>query len=90
MNNIRTVNTCKTPITIGCLPTAFLESMSYWEGLNLLVNKVNELINYANNQLTEQLEEYIDARFNDIMLDTMYDAETETLIMYISREANNG
>ena len=88
MSNIKNVNTCNTRITIGSLPTSFMESLSYWEGLNVLVNKMNEIINFANNELTEELKEYINQEFNNILLDTMYDAETETLIMYITREDN--
>ena len=86
MSNLKNVNTCNTRITIGSLPTAFMESLSYWEGLNVLVNKMNEIIDFANNELTQELKEYINQEFNNILLDTMYDAETETLIMYITRE----
>ena len=86
MGNIKNVNTCNTRITIGSLPTSFMESLSYWEGLNVLVNKMNEIIDFANNELTKELKEYINQEFNNILLDTMYDAETETLIMYITRE----
>lgn len=88
MGNIKNVNTCNTRITIGSLPTSFMESLSYWEGLNVLVNKMNEIIDFANNELTQELKEYINQEFNNILLDTMYDAETETLIMYITREDN--
>lgn len=86
MSNINNVNTCNTRITIGTLPTSFMESLSYWEGLNVLVNKMNEIINFANNELTQDLKNYIDQEFNNILLDTMYDADTETLTMYLVRE----
>ena len=54
----------------------------------MLVEKMNEIIDFANNELSEELKAYIDKRFNDIMLDTMYEPETETLIMYIRKGVN--
>ena len=47
---------------------------------------MNELISFANNELEEQLKEYINQEFNNIMVDSMYDAETETLILYLRKE----
>lgn len=66
------------------IPLAFDESLSYYEQICRINKKVNELISIFNGQLTEELQKYIDERFNDIMLDTMYDAETETLILYLN------
>lgn len=86
MSNIQNVNTCNTRITIGSLPTSFMESLSYWEGLNVLVNKMNEIIDFANNELTNEIKAYINQEFNNILLDTMYDPDTETLTMYLTRE----
>lgn len=71
--------------SIGALPTSYLISLSYEEQLLYLCNKMDEIINFVNNNITEQIREYIDQRFNDILLDTIYDSETETLIMYINR-----
>ena len=66
------------------IPLAFDESLSYYEQICRINKKVNELISIFNEQLTDELQKYIDERFNDIMLDTMYDAETETLILYLN------
>lgn len=66
------------------IPLAFDESLSYLEQIARINKKVNELISVFNEQLTSELQKYIDERFNDIMLDTMYDAETETLILYVT------
>ena len=71
--------------SIGALPTSYLVSLSYEEQLIYLCNKMDEIINFINNDIDEKLREYIDERFNDILLDTMYESETETLIMYINR-----
>ena len=71
--------------SIGALPTSYLVSLSYEEQLLLLSNKMEEIINFINNNIDQKLKDYIDERFNDILLDTMYEPETETLIMYINR-----
>lgn len=73
--------------TTKVIPLAFDESMSYYEQLCKLTSKMNELINFANNELTEALKEYIEKEFNNMMLDTMYDAETETLTLFLVKES---
>ena len=74
--------------TTKVIPLAFDESMSYYEQLCKLTSKMNELINFANNELTEALKEYIEKEFNNMMLDTMYDAETETLTLFLVKESD--
>lgn len=71
--------------TIGALPTSYLISLSYEEQLIYLCNKMDEITNFINNDIDQKLKDYIDERFNEILLDTMYDSQTETLIMYINR-----
>lgn len=85
-NNIPNVG-CK-PITIGELPTSYFESLSYYEQICLLCNKMNEIIDFMNNNISAEIKAYIDKEFNNILLDTMYNEETETLIMYINKENN--
>lgn len=75
--------------TSKVIPLAFDESMSYYEQICRLTEKMNELISFANNELTERLKEYIDENFSNMMIDTMYDAETETLILYLREESND-
>ena len=72
--------------TTKVIPLAFDESMSYYEQLCKLTAKMNEIINFANNELTERLKQYINQEFNNMMVDSMYDAETETLILYLRKE----
>ena len=74
--------------TAKVIPLAFDESMSYYEQLCKLTAKMNELINFANNELTEQLKEYINQEFNNMMVDSMYDATTETLVLYLRKESD--
>ena len=76
--------------TIGALPTSYLASLSYEQQLIYLCRKMDEVINFINNKIDEHLKEYIDQRFNDMMLDTMYEPSTETLILYLTDGANNG
>lgn len=68
------------------IPLAFDESLSYYEQICRINKKINELIKVFNEDLTQELQQYIDERFNDIMLNTMYDAENETLILYLSHQ----
>ena len=71
--------------SIGALPTSYVVSLSYEEQLIYLTSKMNEIINFMNDNITEELQQYIDQRFNDIMVDTSYDSQTETLILYVNR-----
>lgn len=85
MNKVN--NSCMC-YTTKVIPLAFDESMSYYEQICKLTAKMNELISFANNELTDRLKEYIDEEFNNMMLDTMYDAETETLTLFLVREGD--
>lgn len=87
MNNKLNPVGCINP-TIGALPTSYLASLSYEEQLIYLSRKMDEIINFINNKIDDKLKEYIDERFNEMMLNAMYEAETETLILYLSD--NNG
>lgn len=80
------------PIKFDCI-TEFpfldytFDSITDWKILQKLGCKTNEIIRFINNILEEKLDEYIDKRFNDIMLDSMYEAETETLVLYLTHES---
>lgn len=65
------------------IPLAFDESMSYLEDIACLKAKINEVITFVNDVIEDKIVDYIDERFNDIMLNSMYDSETETLILYV-------
>ena len=47
---------------------------------------MDEVINFINDNIESQIREYIDIRFNEIMLESMYDSTTETLILYLDNE----
>lgn len=62
------------------LPLVFDDSMSYYEALSRLVYTVNQLIGLINNGVDENLKEYIDERFDSLMINAIYDYRTETII----------
>lgn len=75
------------PIPIGCVQNfPFLDDdfdkITEWEIIQMLGQKVNEIIKFANGELDEKIESYIDEHFNNIMMNAMYDSENEKLILY--------
>lgn len=82
-----------TPVSSSCgcglsvsktIPSEFDNSLSYMEILMQLCNKTNEIIDIINDVFAQQISEYIDERFNDMMIDAMYDEATETLVLSLS------
>lgn len=80
------------PIHIGCI-TEFpfidetFDSITYYQILQKLGLKTNEIIRFINNVLEDKIVDYIDRRFNDIMIDSMYEEETETLVLFLTHES---
>lgn len=68
------------------IPLIFDESLSYYEQVCKLVSKMNEIIDFANDEISIKIKEFIDKEFNNIMLDALYDEENETLIFYLKKE----
>jgi hypothetical protein len=88
MNNNKNLK----PIHLGVIQEfpfvdATFDDITYIQILSKLGNKTNEVIRFINNVLEDKLVEYIDKRFNDIMLDSMYESETETLVLYLTHES---
>lgn len=81
VKNIANNCCCVRPI----LPLTYNESLSYMEDLCGLIAKMNEIINFINGNIEEQLKEYIDKEFNNMMMNAMYDPETETLSLYLRK-----
>lgn len=79
---------CKPCVTIGELPTSFIDSMSYYECIVCLTKKMDEIIKAFNNIIDGKISEYIDLRFNDMMLDALYEAPTETLVLYLRHDSD--
>lgn len=70
------------------IPLAFDESLSYLEDIASLRQKLNEVIEFVNDVIDDKIVDYIDKRFNDMMINAMYEEETETLVLYLSEENN--
>lgn len=86
MNDLNKLNLHKKPLTIGALPSSYLASLTYEEQLLWLSKKTDEIIAFINDILEQKISEYINEKFNDIMLDSMYESETETLVLYLTQE----
>ena len=68
------------------LPLVYDESLSYYEDICKLTNKINDLITTFNNIIDDTIDEYIEGRINELFVDSIYNAETETLELYITHE----
>jgi hypothetical protein len=81
------------PVPMGCL-TDFpvldetFDSMTTYEMIQKLAGKVNEVIHFTNDLLEDKLNEYINQKFNDMIINTMYIPETETLVLYLDQQEN--
>lgn len=82
-NIIKNVNSNCVCYSQKVLPLAFDESLSYYENICKINTKLNELISLFNDGLEEQLEIYINEKFNDMMIKAMYTPSTETLTLYL-------
>lgn len=65
--------------TQSVLPLVFDDSMSYYEALSRLVYTVNQLIELCSGSVDTTLKEYIDNRFDNLMINAAYDHATETI-----------
>ena len=59
------------------------DALTDYELFSKMVAYVKSIDAYVKTELDTQLKSYIDKRFNELMLDAMYDADTETLILYL-------
>lgn len=78
MNKINKVNMCELFPT---LPSAYSDSLSYYEAIEILNNKMHEIIDALNDDYTKLVKEYLDKYFNSIMIDASYKEETKTLVL---------
>lgn len=62
------------------LPLVYDDSLSYYEVLCKLTNKINELAEMIDDGLETLIREQLDKLF----LDAMYDEETETLVLILN------
>lgn len=64
------------------LPTCYDDSLSYYENLCKLTEKMNEIIEAINNSFETLVKEEIHKYF----VDTVYDSETETLVLTLKEK----
>lgn len=83
MDNLKNVNVF--PVSLGHLPTSYSLSLSYEEQLLCIGEKTDEIIDFINSILEQKISEFINAKFNDMIIDTLYEAETETLVLYLNQ-----
>ena len=62
------------------------DDMNEYAILARLEKKVNEVIGFINTTLEQSLNDYINQKFNSIMLNSMYIADTETLVLYLENK----
>ena len=64
------------------LPLVYDDSLSYYEVLRKMRAKINEIIDYVQDNIEEEIRAIIGSAF----LDVSYDELTETLILYLNVE----
>ena len=76
----------KRNLTIGNLPSSYLASLGYEEQLLLLAKDIKQIVQFIDCTLKNVIVDYINNMFNSIMLNAMYEENTETLILYLDRK----
>lgn len=59
------------------------DALTDYELFSKMVGYVKDLDKFVKNELNDALQKYIDEEFNNIMMNAMYNSETETLILYL-------
>ena len=42
---------------------------------------MNELVEFINSNFSEQIQNYLDKKFDDLMINAIYDEATETIVL---------
>ena len=69
---------CSTPV-FPIIPLEYAESLSYMEWLIQLTKNQNEISKLLSGDIDNLIEEYIDKRFDNLMINAIYDEQTETI-----------
>ena len=69
------------PCSAKILPLTYDDSLSYYEQVCKLTNKMNEIVDIINGDISERIQQYIDERFDTLMINAIYDESTETIIL---------
>ena len=68
----------KTPV-FTIIPLEYAESLSYMEWLIKLTKNQNEMSKLLSGDIDSLIEEYIDKRFDNLMINATYNEEAETI-----------
>ncbi|UWH94088.1 MAG: hypothetical protein [Bacteriophage sp.] len=69
------------PCGAKILPLTYDDSLSYYEQVCKLTTKMNEIIDFINTGANEALKEYIDTQFNNLIINAIYNENTETITL---------
>ena len=69
---------CSTPV-FPIIPLEYAESLSYMEWLIKLTKNQNEISKLLSGNIDNLIEEYIDKRFDNLMINATYNEEKETI-----------
>lgn len=69
------------PCGAKILPLTYDDSLSYYEQVCKLTTKMNEIIDFINTGANEALKEYIDTLFNNLIINAIYNENTETITL---------
>lgn len=68
------------------LPLVYDQTLSYYETLCKVVDKINEVIDFVDNSLKTEIQAIV----SKLVIDTAYDAETETLTILLDTDTDEG
>ena len=68
------------------LPLVYDQTLSYYETLCKVVDKINEVIDFVDNSLRTEIQSIV----SRLVIDTAYDAETETLTIVLDTNTDEG
>lgn len=71
----------RKPCCFKVLPLVYDDSLSYYEVLCKVSAKMNEVIEEINNDLETIITSKVQEELEKYMLDAMYDADTETIVI---------
>ena len=71
---------CNTPL-FPIIPLEYAESLSYMEWLIQLTKNQNEMSKLLSGNIDALIEDYIDKRFDNLMLNAVYDESSETIFL---------
>ena len=69
------------PPVFPIIPLEYAESLSYMEWLIQLTKNQNEMSKLLSGNIDDLINDYIDKRFDNLMLNAVYDESSETIFL---------